>query len=100
MPWRWRPASPSADTGRRRAQRRALPLRRVWEAVEAAGVSDLVKLNPFLYGLTKASGLSPMGSLLSPYDFNPLGFDPFRKLLDANIDFAGCAPTRRPASSC
>ena len=61
-------------------------LQRVWEAVETAGVSDLIKLNPFLYGLTK-SGLSTMGSLLSPYDFNPMGFDPFRKLLEANIDF-------------
>ncbi len=63
-------------------------LQRVWDAVEAAGVSDLMKLNPFLYGLTRATGLSPMGSLLSPYDFNPLGFDPFRKLLEAHIDFA------------
>ena len=27
-------------------------------------------------------------SLFSPYDFNPLGFDPFRKLLEAHIDFA------------
>jgi NTE family protein len=62
-------------------------LRRVWEAVETAGVSDLVRLNPFLYGLTKASGLSSMSGMLSPYDFNPLGFDPFRKLLEANIDF-------------
>lgn len=63
-------------------------LQRVWEAVEAAGVPDLAKLNPFLYGLSKATGLSPMGSLLSPYEFNPLGFDPLRKLLEASIDFA------------
>jgi NTE family protein len=63
-------------------------LRRVWEAVEAAGISDLARLNPFLYGLTRAGGLSSMGSLLSPYDFNPLGFDPFRKLLADHIDFA------------
>ena len=62
-------------------------LKRVWDAVESAGVSDLVKLNPFLWGLTKASGLSSMGSLLSPYDFNPLGWDPFRKLLETSIDF-------------
>src|SRR5262245_3912483 len=62
-------------------------LRRVWEAVETAGVSDLARISPFLYGLTKGSGLSHMGSLLSPYDFNPLGFDPLRKLLQANVDF-------------
>ncbi len=60
-------------------------LQRVWGAVEAAGNSDLVRLNPFLYGLTKASGI---GGMMSPYDFNPMGFDPFRKLLEANIDFA------------
>jgi NTE family protein len=62
-------------------------LRRVWEAVEAAGVSDLVRMNPFLWGLTKTS-FSSMGGMLSPYDFNPMGFDPFRKLLETNIDFA------------
>jgi NTE family protein len=62
-------------------------LHRVWEAVVSAGVSDLVRLNPFLYGLTRGGGLAQMGSMMSPYDFNPLGFDPFRKLLVANIDF-------------
>lgn len=61
-------------------------LRRLWEGVEGAAANDLVRLNPFLYGLTKASGLSPM-NLLSPYDFNPLGFDPLRKLLETTIDF-------------
>lgn len=62
-------------------------LKRLWEGVEAAGTSDLVKLNPFLYGMSKSAGLSQMGSMLSPYDFNPLGFDPLRKLLEACIDF-------------
>lgn len=69
-----------------RAEARAT-LRRVWEAVETAGVSDLARINPFLYGLTKGSGLAQMGTLLSPYEFNPLGFDPLRKLLQANVDF-------------
>jgi NTE family protein len=69
-----------------RAEARAT-LKRVWDAVETAGVSDLARINPFLYGLTKGSGLSQMGSILSPYDFNPLGFDPLRKLLQAHIDF-------------
>ena len=63
-------------------------LRRVWDAVETAAVPDLARLNPFLYGLTKASGMGQMGSMMSPYDFNPLGFDPLRRLLEANIDFA------------
>jgi NTE family protein len=62
-------------------------LQRVWDAVRDAGNSELVKLNPFLYGLTRASGMSQVGTLFSPYDFNPLGFDPFRRLLEATIDF-------------
>jgi NTE family protein len=70
-----------------RAEARAA-LKRVWDAVETAGVSDLARINPFLYGLTKGGGLSQMGSILSPYDFNPLGFDPLRKLLEAHVDFA------------
>lgn len=78
-------ASGLAKAGR--AEARAT-LKRVWDAVETAGVSDLARINPFLYGLTKGSGLSQMGSILSPYDFNPLGFDPLRKLLVAQIDFA------------
>jgi len=62
-------------------------LERVWKAVEAAGVPDLARLNPFLYGLAK-SGFANLGGILSPYEFNPLGFDPLRKLLAAEIDFA------------
>ena len=68
-------------------------LHRVWAAVEAIGVPDLVRLNPFLYGLTKASGLAGM-SAFSPYEFNPLNFDPLRKLLEANVDFAGVRTTK------
>lgn len=78
-------ATGGAGAGGRSAARDTL--RRVWEAVEGGGVSDLVKLNPFLYGLTKGGGLATMGSMLSPYEFNPLGFDPFRKLLVTHIDF-------------
>ena len=32
--------------------------------------------------------MAQVASLFSPYDFNPLGFDPFRKLLEAHVDFA------------
>jgi NTE family protein len=63
-------------------------LRSVWTAVQEAGVPDLVRLNPFLFGMSRSA---PMGqvaaSLFSPYEFNPLGFDPLRKLLTAHIDF-------------
>jgi NTE family protein len=55
--------------------------------VHKAGVPDLLRLNPFLYGLSRAPQLAQMASLFSPYDFNPLGFDPLRRLLSDNIDF-------------
>lgn len=63
-------------------------LRSVWTAVREAGVPDLVRLNPFLFGMSRSA---PMGqvaaSLFSPYEFNPLGFDPLRRLLTEHIDF-------------
>jgi NTE family protein len=62
-------------------------LKRVWDGVEAAGVASLAWLNPFLYGMTKATTLTGMGGLLSPYGFNPLNIDPLRQLLNETIDF-------------
>jgi NTE family protein len=63
-------------------------LRAVWEAVAKAGVPDLLRNNPWLASLSRSQALAQVASLFSPYDFNPLGFDPFRKLLEAYIDFA------------
>jgi NTE family protein len=63
-------------------------LRAVWEAVAKAGVPDLVRIYPWLAGLSRSNALAQMASMFSPYDFNPLGFDPLRKLLEAHIDFA------------
>jgi NTE family protein len=63
-------------------------LRSVWEAVAKAGVSDLLRSNPWLASLSKSNALAQVASLFSPYDFNPLNFDPFRKLLEAHVDFA------------
>jgi NTE family protein len=63
-------------------------LRQVWEAVHKAGVPDLLRLNPLLYGLAQSGPMAQMASLWSPYDFNPLGFDPLRTLLGSTIDFA------------
>ena len=74
-------ASGLAAGGAREAQK---VLQRVWEAVESAGVPDLLRLNPFLIGLSHAA---PMPGMISPYDFNPLGFDPLRRLLTDHIDF-------------
>jgi NTE family protein len=63
-------------------------LRAVWEAVAKAGVPDLVRLNPWLAGISRSNALAQVAQLFSPYDLNPLGFDPFRKLLEAHVDFA------------
>ncbi len=63
-------------------------LRAVWEAVAKAGLPDLLRLNPMLAGFARSQAMQHVASLFSPYDFNPLGFDPFRKLLEAHIDFA------------
>ncbi len=62
-------------------------LREVWEAVHKAGVPDLLRLNPFLYSFSRSPAVAQVASLFSPYDFNPLGFDPLRRLLTETIDF-------------
>lgn len=62
-------------------------LRAVWEAVAKAGVPELIRRNPMLAGFARSNAMAQMASMFSPYDFNPLGFDPFRKLLETEIDF-------------
>lgn len=62
-------------------------LREVWDAVARAGVPDLLRLNPFFYGLSGSGTMAQVASLWSPYDLNPLGLDPFRVLLNDTIDF-------------
>lgn len=74
-----------AEGGRTGAREK---LRAVWKAVYDAGVPDLLRINPFLYGLSRSASLAQVASLWSPYDFNPLGFDPLRRLLNDRIDFA------------
>jgi NTE family protein len=59
----------------------------IWRGVIEAQVPDLVKLNPFMSGLVRAAPPSQMGAMLSPYEFNPAGFDPLRRLLERTIDF-------------
>lgn len=60
----------------------------VWTGVSKAAEPDLLRLNPFLRGMSKSASVPNMTGLISPYQFNPLGFDPLRKLLNAHIDFA------------
>ena len=73
-----------ADGGREGARGR---LRALWEAVHKAGVPDFLRLNPFLYSLAQSSSMAHVASLWSPYEFNPLGFDPLRRVLNDVIDF-------------
>ncbi len=70
--------------GRESAQQH---LKDLWDGVDKASVPDLLRLNPFFYGLSKAPALAQMATLMSPYEFNPMGFDPLRKLLTGLIDF-------------
>jgi NTE family protein len=63
-------------------------LRAVWGAVEKARVPDLTSL---LF-----SQMADMTKLMSPYTFNPLGFDPLRKLLSAEVDFDRIRATKGP----
>ena len=62
-------------------------LHNIWESVHKAGVPDLVWSHPFFYGVTQAAALGHAAGLISPYDFNPLGFDPMREMLEKSIDF-------------
>jgi NTE family protein len=71
-------------------------LRAIWEAVAKAGVPDLVRLNPWLAGLSRSNTLAQVASLFSPYELNPLGFDPLRKLLLDHVDFAELRRTSGP----
>ena len=60
----------------------------IWQAIHKAGVPDLTRLNPFLNGLVRPNQLTThIATMLSPYEFNPLGFDPLRRLLTEHVDF-------------
>jgi NTE family protein len=63
-------------------------LRAVWTAVEKARVPDLTSM---LF-----SQMAGMAKLMSPYEFNPLGFDPLRSLLVDNVDFDRIRTTKGP----
>lgn len=57
-------------------------LSKVWKAIEKSQPPDLTSINPFM-----SKALASMAGMVSPYDFNPLGIDPLRKLLSDEIDF-------------
>ena len=61
---------------------------KIWQAIYQAGVPDLTRLNPFLNGLVRPSQLTThLATMLSPYEFNPLGFDPLRRVIVDHVDF-------------
>lgn len=72
------------DGGREAARDR---LASMWHGVYKLGVPDLLRLNPFLYSLSRLPAVAQMASLLSPYEFNPMGFDPLRRLICDHVDF-------------
>lgn len=82
-----------AEGGRAKARE---SLRAVWDAVGKTGVPDLLRLNPWLAGISRSQTLAQVASLFSPYDFNPLGLDPLRNLLEAHVDFALLRATPGP----
>ena len=64
-------------------------LRHVWERVMSAASSALdLRTNPLLATFFNFAQLANVAALMSPYDFNPLGFDPLRRILEEAIDFA------------
>ena len=73
-----------AEGGRQGAR---LKLQQVWDAVAKASAPEFMKLNPLLAGMSRSNALAQMTQMFSPYDFNPLGIDPLRKLIEAHIDF-------------
>lgn len=74
-----------AEGSREKARER---LYTIWHAIHKAGVPDLTRLNPFLNGIVRPSQLTThIATMLSPYEFNPLGFDPLRRLITEHVDF-------------
>lgn len=60
-------------------------LMEVWKAVHAARVPDIISFNPLLASMASVTNVT---RVLSPYAFNPMGFDPLRRVLNDHIDFA------------
>ena len=73
-----------------------LKLQQVWDAVIKAGAPEYMKMNPLLAGMSRSGALAQMAQLFSPYDLNPLGIDPLRRLIEAHIDFERIRTTQGP----
>ena len=73
-----------------------LKLSQVWDAVSKAGSPDYMKMNPLLAGMSRSAALAQMAQMFSPYDLNPLGIDPLRRLIETHIDFERIRTTKGP----
>ncbi|MEQ1650380.1 MAG: patatin-like phospholipase family protein [Hyphomicrobiaceae bacterium] len=82
-------AEGGADGSRRR-------LASLWGAIGQAGDPEFLKLNPWLAGLSRSVTLQKMAQLFSPYEINPLGIDPLRKVLEAQLDLTLLRTTSGP----
>jgi len=60
-------------------------LAEVWRAIHSARVPDLIRFNPFFASMASSTNVA---QVFSPYTFNPMGFDPLRRVLSDRIDFA------------
>lgn len=68
-------------------ERARAKLFKIWEAVHKFGIPDLAKLNPFLNGFSRPASMAQIATMWSPYEFNPLGFDPLKRLITDHVDF-------------
>ena len=71
-------------------------LQQVWDAVAKANAPEIMKLNPLLASMSRSGALAQMTQMFSPYDLNPLGIDPLRRLIEAHIDFELIRTTKGP----
>ncbi len=82
-----------AEGGREGARTK---LAQIWDAVAKASSPEIMKLNPLLAGMSRSGTLAQMAQMFSPYDLNPLGIDPLRRLIEAHIDFELIRSTKGP----
>jgi len=73
----------------RDAARRTLAA--LWQGVYKAGVPEFLRYNPLVLGINSMQQMTgaSLAGVLSPYDFNPLGLDPFKNVLNEHINFNG-----------
>ncbi len=82
-----------AEGGREGAR---VKLRQVWDAVAKVNEPEYLKYNPLMAGMSRSGVLAQAAQMFSPYDLNPLGIDPLRRLIEAHIDFSTIRTSKGP----